>query len=174
MPESLPDLPRYVRKRGDEWQGADSAMPDPIESPAPPSRAALAAVLAQAAEGKPLLANRPVPFFDWFTQRVDIVNGWKLWIRWLPDGRMDLLDSALSPGGGYWSYGCDRWPDWDAGPGAVELNPLDHLISPEQRERLRQRLLICSCWPEPDPLPVPPPPTREQLDALWDVEEMAS
>jgi hypothetical protein len=23
MPECLPDLPRYVRQRGDEWQGAD-------------------------------------------------------------------------------------------------------------------------------------------------------
>jgi hypothetical protein len=56
----------------------------------------------------------------------------------------------------------------------VVLNPLEHLITPEQRERLRQRLLTCSCWPGPDPLPVPPPPTREQLDALWSVEEMAS
>ena len=26
----------------------------------------------------------------------------------------------------------------------------------------------------PDPLPVPSPPTREQMDALWPVEEMAS
>ena len=143
-------------------------------APAPPSRVALAAVLAQAAEGEPLLANRPVPSFDWFTQRVDMANGWKLWIWWWPDGQMELLLSAIAPDGAYWSHGCDRWPNWDAGPDAVVLNPLQHLITPEQREQLQQRLLTCSCWPEPDPLPVPPPPTREQLDALWPIEEMAS
>jgi len=150
-------------------------MTDPTQPPAPPSRAALAAVLAQAAEGEPLLANRPVPVIsDWTTQRVDMANGWRLWLWWLPSGQLDRLTCATAPNGAHWSYGCDRWPDWNAGPDAVVLNPLEHLITPEQRERLRQRLLTCSCWPEPDPLPVPPPPTREQLDALWPIEEMAS
>ena len=142
--------------------------------PAPPSRAALAAVLAQAAEGEPLLAHRPVAAHDWTTQRLDTANGWKLWVWWDPGQQMVQLSSATSPDGAYWSYGCDRWPDWGAGPDAVVLEPLQHLITPEQRERLRQRLLTCSCWPEPDPLPVPPPPTRAQLDALWPIEEMAS
>jgi hypothetical protein len=85
-----------------------------------------------------------------------------------------MLWAATAPDGARWQFGCDRWPDWDAGSDAVVLNPLTHLITPEQRERLRHRLLTCSCWPEPEPLPVPPPPTREQLNALWDVEEMAS
>jgi hypothetical protein len=149
-------------------------MPDPIEPPAPPSRAALAAVLAQAAEGEPLLADRPVPLGDWLTQRVDMANGWKLWICWDPGAVMAFLGSATAPDGAHWSYGCDRWPNWAAGSEAVVLDPLTHLITPKQRERLQQRLLTCSCWPEPDPPPVPPPPTKEQLAALWDVEKMAS
>jgi hypothetical protein len=48
MPECLPDLPRYVRQRGDEWQGADhqngpwrpipapqSGLPWKVDGPAP-------------------------------------------------------------------------------------------------------------------------------------------
>jgi len=147
-------------------------MTDPIQPPAPPSRAALAAVLVQAAEGAPLLANRP-PMAGW-AQRADLANGWSLWILWISDDEMDCLWDATAPDGARWTYGCDRWPDWAAGPDAVVLEPLTHLITPQQREQLQQRLLACSCWPEPDPLPVPPPPTREQLDALWDIEEMAS
>jgi hypothetical protein len=147
---------------------------DLTQPPAPPSRAALAAVLAQAAEGEPLLADQPVLVGDWITQRVDMANGWRLWFWWLPSRQLDRLWAATAPDGAYWSHGCDRWPDWDAGPDAVVLEPLQHLITPEQRQQLRQRLLTCSCWPEPDPLPTPPPPTRKQLDALWDVEVMAS
>jgi hypothetical protein len=130
-------------------------------------------VLAQAAEGEPLLADRPVAMDDWVTQRLDMANGWKLCVWWDPGAVMAFLGSATTPDGGHWTYGCDRWPDWNAGSDAVVLDPLTHLITPEQRERLRQRLLNCICWPEPDPLPVPPP-TREQLDALWPIEEMAS
>jgi hypothetical protein len=141
---------------------------------APPSRAALAAVLAQAAEGEPLLADQPVLVGDWITQRVDMANGWRLWFWWLPSGQLDRLWAATAPDGAHWSYGCDRWPDWGAGPDAVVLDPIHHLMAPEQREKLRQRLLTCSCWPEPEPPPMPPPPTREQLDALWPLEEMAS
>jgi len=147
---------------------------DLTQPPAPPSRAALAAVLAQAAEGEPLLADQPVLIGDWITQRVDTANGWRLCVWWLPSGQFDRLAIAVAPDGAYWTYGCDRWPGWNAGPDAVVLDPLTHLITPGQRERLRQRLLTCSCWPEPDPLPTPPPPTREQLDALWPLEEMAS
>jgi hypothetical protein len=108
------------------------------------------------------------------TQLVNLANGWNLWIWWRPTDQLDRLWAATAPDGSRWEYGCDRWPDWDAGPEAVVLEPLRHLITSEQRERLRLRLLTCSCWPEPDPLPVPPPPTREQLAALWPVEEMAS
>jgi hypothetical protein len=140
---------------------------------APPSRAALAAMLVQAAEGEPLLANRPVDPWNHPLQRVDLRNGWVLEFLW-SSGGLEQLCAATAPDGAHWSVGCDRWPDWGAGPDAVALEPLQHLITPEQREKLRQRLLTCSCWPAPEPLPVPPPPTREQLDALWPIEEMAS
>ena len=142
-------------------------MPDHIEPPAPPSRAALAAVLVQAAEGEPLLADRPA--LDWGLQRIDLANGWSLRIWW-HHGQIGPLHGALAPDGGCWTWGCDRWPDWLAGPDAVVLDPLEHLITPEQREQLRQRLLACSCWPEPDPLPEPEPPTMTELfpdDEAW-------
>jgi hypothetical protein len=80
------------------------------------------------------------------------------------------LWAATAPDGGIWSFGCDRWPDWLAGPAAVVLEPLRHLLTDEQRKRLQQRLLTCSCWPEPDPLPEPEPPTMAELfpeDEAW-------
>ena len=147
-------------------------MPDPIEPPAPPSRAALAAVLAQAGEPDcALLADRPVSDAGG-AQRIDLANGWRLWVSWWPDRQMHLLHAALAPDGGVWSHGCDRWPDWNAGPEAVVLDPLRHLLTDEQRERLRQRLLSCSCWPEPDPLPEPP--SMAEIDELFPLEVMAS
>jgi len=144
-------------------------MPDPIEPPAPPSRAALAAVLAQAAEGEPLLASDPGGFLR--LQFVDLANGWKLGVFWYL-GDQPQLWAATAPDGAHWSYGCDRWPDWDAGPDAVVLDPIRHLMSPEQRERLRQRLLTCSCWPEPEPLPEPP--SMAQIEEQFPLEAMAS
>ena len=153
-------------------------MPDPTPAaeeslatpPAPPSRAALAAVLAQAAEAEPLLADRPAAA-GW-CQRVDLANRWSLWVWWLAGDQLDRLWAARAPDGGTWTFGCDRWPDWNAGPGAVPLEPLDHLITPEQRERLRQRLLSCSCWPEPEPLPEPP--EMAWIDQNFPLEVMAS
>ena len=151
-------------------------MIDPTQPPAPPSRAALSAVLVQAADGAPLLANRPVDPLDWCAQRVDLQNGWRLCVCWDSGAVMDRLIDAWAPDGAHWTYGCDRWPDWNAGPAAVVLDPLTHLITPEQRERLRQRLLTCRCWPEPDPLPAPPRRSPEEIERLltFDVEEMAS
>ena len=153
-------------------------MPDPTQTckdllqvpPAPPTRPALAAVLAQAAEAEPLLADRPAAA-GW-CQRIDLANRWSLWVWWLADDQLDRLWAAKAPDGGRWSYACDRWPDWNAGPGAVPLEPLDHLITPEQRERLRQRLLTCSYWPEPEPLP--PPPEMAWIDQNFPLEVMAS
>ena len=149
-------------------------MADPVQPPTPPSRAALAAVLAQAGEPDcALLADRPVSDAGG-AQRIDLANGWRLWVSWWPDRQMHLLRAALAPDGGLWSHGCDRWPDWNAGPDAVVLDPLEHLLTPERREQLRQRLLTCSCWPEPEPLPEPPRLTAEQIDALWPLEDLAS
>jgi hypothetical protein len=151
-------------------------MTDPTLPPAPPSRAALAAVLAQAAEPDcALLADHMPDENDWVTQRVDLASGWSLWVYWVPGLIMERL-WAQAPDGGYWTYGCDRWPDWNAGTEAVVLEPLRHLLNDEQRERLRQRLLSCRCWPEPDPLPAPPPRSPEEIERLltFDVGEMAS
>lgn len=150
-------------------------MSQPL-SPAPPRRAALAAVLIRAAEGEPLLADRTVEPDNWATQRVDLACGWSLWVWWTPGQQMGPLHAAQSPDGARWGYGCDRWPDWNAGPDAVVLDPLRHLLAPEQRERLRQRLLSCSCWPEHEPLPAPPRRSPEEIERLltFDVEEMAS
>ena len=142
--------------------------------PTPPSRAALAAVLAQAAEDEPLLADRPVPACDWATQRVDLANGWQLWVWWQPDLRMGRLNAARTPDGGNWTFGCDRWPDWEAGPAAVTLDPLQHLITAEQREQLRQRLLTCNCWPDRELPPRPEPPSMDEIDRLYPFDLMAS
>ena len=148
-------------------------MPDPIDPPTPPSRAALAAVLVQAAEPDcPLLADHMPVENDWVTQRVDLANGWTLWVHWLPGLTMERLFAAQAPGGARWSYGCDRWPDWNAGPEAVVLEPLRHLLSPEQRQRLHQRLLTCCCWPEPEPLPEPP--SMAEINRLYPVDLLAS
>jgi hypothetical protein len=133
------------------------------QPPAPPSRAALAAVLVQAAEAEPLLADQPVSAAG-CTQRVDLANGWTLRIGWEPGQQMGPLFGALSPGGDYWTYGCDRWPDWNAGPDAVVLDPLTHLISPKQREQLRQRLLTCNCWPARELPPRPEPPSMAEIN----------
>ena len=151
-------------------------MPDPNPTteessavhPAPPSRATLAAVLAQAAESERLLADRPAADIYWGLQRIDLANGWTLRVWWLPEQQLGPLHAAHAPDGGYWTWGCDRWPDWDAGLDAVVLDPLQHLITSEQRERLRQRLLNCSCWPAPEPLP--DPPSMAEIEARWPVE----
>jgi hypothetical protein len=144
-------------------------MTDPIQPPAPPSRATLATVLIQAAEGAWLVANDPGG--DQRLQRVCMANGWRLGVTWLPDDEPALL-WATAPDGAHWSCGCDRWPDWGAGPDAVVLKPLQHLLTPEQREQLRQRLLSCSCWPKPDP--PPEPPSMAAIEELYPLEVMAS
>jgi len=147
-------------------------MPDPNQPPTSPSRAALAAVLVQAAEGEPLLADRPVSNAGG-AQRIDLANGWSLRIWW-HHGRISHLHGALAPDGGCWTWGCDRWPDWNAGPDAVVLDPLTHLITPEQREQLRQRLLTCNCWPARELPPRPEPPSMAEIDQLYPFDLMAS
>ena len=118
------------------------------ERPPRPTRDALAAVLTAAAAGAPLVADRPVAEVRWGVQRVDMASGWQLAIWWHADV-MGPLHGAVAPDGGEWTFGCDRWPDWLAGPDAVVLDPIEHLLDGEQRARLRARLLDCSCWPAP-------------------------
>ena len=150
-------------------------MTDPTQPPTPPSRAALAAVLVQAAEGEPLLADRPVSL-NWLAgkQRIDLANGWSIYVWWRHGGQLDYLESALSPDGFRWTWGCDRWPDWEAGPAAVVLDPLEHLITPEVREQLRQRLLTCNCWPEREHPPRPEPPLMAEINERFPFDLMAS
>jgi hypothetical protein len=128
-------------------------------------------VLVQAAEGEPLLADELGGHQR--LQFVDMANGWRLGVLW-HIGDKPALWSALAPDGAYWTHGCDRWPDWNAGPDAVVLDPLQHLISPEQREQLRQRLLTCNCWPERELPPRPEPPSMAEIDQLFPLEVMAS
>jgi len=125
--------------------------------------------LTQAADSEPLVADRPVAEISHGLQRIDLANGWQLVIWWV-HGELGPLHQASGPQGQTWTYGCDRWPDWSAGREAVVLDPLMHLLEPEQRERLECRLLTCSCWPAPDPLPLPPPITPEQWRALFEVD----
>ena len=66
MSGCLPDFPRYVRKRGDEWQGADhqngpwrpipapqSGLPWPADGPAVPESREPASVVAEASPLSP-------------------------------------------------------------------------------------------------------------------------
>jgi hypothetical protein len=117
--------------------------------PPRPTSEAVAAALIAAADGAPLLADHPVTPDDFGLQRITMANGWKLAIWWSLGQQMGPVHQATSPEGLHWVYGCARWPDWLAGPEAVVLDPIRHLLSDEQRERLRARLLSCSCWPEP-------------------------
>jgi hypothetical protein len=129
-------------------------------------------VLAQAGEPDcALLADRPVSDAGG-AQHIDLANGWRLSLWWHPGADTCFLVGALAPDGGCWTWGCDRWPDWLAGPEAVVLEPLRHLLTDEQRERLQQRLLACSCWPEPDA--PPEPPSMAWIDEQFPLEVMAS
>lgn len=147
----------------------------PPEAPAPPTGEQLAAVLIAAANGAPLLADRSGQEIGSGFQRVDVVVdglAWRLRLLWDErwwdeEDRLQQLISAVAPGGGRWEYGCQRWPDWDAGPTAVVLDPLLHLISDGERERLRMRLLDCRCWPD-WPVVVVAPPVEE----IWTEDEL--
>ena len=114
-----------------------------------PSRAALAAVLVLVAQGEPLLADQPAADTKHGRQRIDLANGWVLVVWWGAD-EIGPLAEAFSPQGEHWAYGCDRWPNWAAGPDAVVLDPLVHLISSEQRLAIAARLQNCCCWPRPE------------------------
>ena len=135
-----------------------ASAPEPLP---PPTNAAVAAALIAAADGAPLLANlsgREIspsiisPDLQW----IDMASGWKL-VIWWAGGSIGPLHRATAPDGASWTLGCARWPDWNAGPQAEVLDPIRHLLTPEQRERLRVRLLDCTCWPEQQPPPLPPP-----------------
>jgi hypothetical protein len=145
--------------------------PTPPIPPAPPTHEAVAAVLIAAADGAPLLADQPVSELHWGLQRVDTASGWQLGIWWRQQ-IMGPLHSATAPDGGRWIYGCGRWPDWLAGSEAVVLDPLAHLLTADQRQRLQDRLLSCNCWPAVELPSLPEPPLLSEIfpeGEVWDL-----
>jgi hypothetical protein len=137
-----------------------------MERPLPPTRQQLLAVLRRVIDAEPLLADRPADEIEHGLQRLDMASSWQLWIWWV-DGVMGPLSAAQAPDGGRWTHGADRWPDWLAGPDAVPLDPITHLLTAGERERLEARLLSCCCWPPPDPMPLPEPPSMAELLDSW-------
>ena len=119
------------------------------QGPPPPSGDAVAAALLAVASGA-------VPVEAWLVradepldrQQVWAGDGWRFAVWWQM-GVLYRLAAALAPGGGRWEYGCGRWPDWTAGPDAVVLNPIAHLLTPSQRAQLQARLLECPQRPRP-------------------------
>ena len=120
--------------------------------PARPTSHTVAAALVRAAAGEALLADRSVASAWWGLQRLDTVSGWQLAVWWVR-GELGPLHQAIDPDGLEWIHGCARWPDWSAGPEAVVLDPIEHLLTSEQRQQLEVRLRTARCWPAP-PAPV--------------------
>ena len=138
-------------------------MPD---LPPPPTHQAVAAALVRVAAGEAFLASVQPAEDDWITQRLDTVTGWQLAIVWR-QGELGPLASAIDPVGRHWSYGCGRWPDWNAGPDAVVLDPIRHLLTEEQRLCLRLRLLQAICWPAVEPPARPDVPSLDECIDEW-------
>jgi hypothetical protein len=120
--------------------------------PPRPTSHAVAAALVRAAAGEPLLADRRSTCDQLELQRIDLVSGWQLAIWWR-GGQLGPLHQAIDPDGLEWVHGCARWPDWPAGPESVVLDPIEHLLTSEQRQQLERRLRDARCWPAP-PAPV--------------------
>ena len=126
---------------------------DPTDNHRRPSRQDLIEILRQAADPE-VPINVDISLTDapsWVAQTVR-VNGWRLLILW-HDDQIDHLSTTDDPLGRHWSYGCDRWPSWEAGPDSVPLCPIRHLLSATERQALGLRLLSTPADPEP------PPPT---------------
>ena len=136
--------------------------------PPRPRHEAVAAALVAVADGLPFLASFQPSEADHDLQRLDLVDGWRLAIWWRR-GEMGPLHSATDPQGLHWVYGCGRWPGWDAGPAAVVLDPIRHLLDDDQRQALRAQLLRAVCWPPVEPYPLPP---LRPLAELWSDEDL--
>lgn len=121
-----------------------------------PTREALAAALRQVVDPAQVITVDQTPDETGsYQQQLVTVAGWRLLIMWR-EGAILHLSQAWGPGGFHWSYGCDRWPDWTAGPEAVPLCPIKHLLAPLERAALQARLLAEPCTPSPQ-LPVNAP-----------------
>ena len=123
------------------------------------------------------MASGAVPVEAWAVQADELLNRQQVWASsgwrfafWWQLGVLHRLAVALAPDGGRWEYGCSRWPDWLAGFDAVVLDPIPHLLIPEQRAQLQARLLTCPLRPRP---PVPEYFTRPwpSLDETFPPDE---
>ena len=126
-----------------------------------PTREALAAALRQVIDpAQPIAVDSTPDETGSYQQQQVTVPGWRLWIMWR-EGAISHLSQAWGPGGVHWSYGCDWWPDWTAGPEAVPLCPIGHLLAPLERAALQRRLLA-----EPCTLPPQLPVNAPGIDAI--------
>jgi len=137
----------------------------PTDNHIRPSRQDLIDILRQATDPEvPINVNvclRWVSPGCWASQIVR-VKGWQLAILWHGD-TIDHLSTTDDPMGRHWSYGCDRWPSWEAGPDSVPLCPIRHLLTVPERKALETRLLTTPADPEP-PAPVNVPTVDEIMD----------
>jgi hypothetical protein len=135
---------------------------DPTDKEIRPSRQDLIEIFRQVLDPE-VLINVDICLvdidLDWAVQTVRVA-GWRLAILW-HGNHIDHLSTTDDPLGRHWSYGCDRWPSWEAGPDSVPLCPIQHLLSGNERKALKNRLLATGADPEP-PLPVNVP-TVDQI-----------
>lgn len=136
-----------------------------------PIHTELTAALIIAATDPTLEAHALPRVIGYGSQRVKS-NGWRFifwWDdRWWDEPKLDGCFFAIGPDNQRWEYGADRWPSWDAGPDAVPLQPLRHLLNGEQYDQLRAQLLVCPCWEENVPA-MPEPPA---LADIWTKDEL--
>lgn len=128
-----------------------------------PSRQDLIKILRQAADHE-VAISADINLVDapmWAVQTVRF-NGWRLAILWHGD-KIDHLSTTDDPLGRHWSYGCDRWPNWEAGPDSLPLCPIRHLLTSAERQALEARLLTTPADPEP-----PPPTEVPTVDEIMD------
>jgi len=123
----------------------------PLDSVLRPTRDDLVAILRQAADPEVPVSVDYHPDSGDLAQLV-CVPGWWLWIVWTGQ-TIDHLSRAHVFDGRRWSYGCDRWPNWEAGADSVPLCPITHLLTPSMRSALEARLMAAPCRPAPE-LPV--------------------
>ena len=114
-----------------------------------PTRQALVEALRRVADlGQAITVDQTPDETGSYQQQLVTVPGWQLLIMFRY-GAISHLSQVWGPGGVHWSYGCDRWPDWAAGPEAVPLCPIGHLLAPLERAALQARLLAEPCTPPP-------------------------
>ncbi len=135
--------------------------------PPPPTSATVAAALGRVCNSEQFLADRPAAECWWGIQTIDLVGGWQLSFWWIR-GELGPLHRAIDPAGLEWCHGCARWPDWSAGPEAEVLDPIQHLLTSNQRQQLEARLRAARCWPPA------PAPRASVLPLLQLDEELAS